>query len=286
MMLARQSPSHSDPSDSSAAHLLATVGHELRNPLAALGLSLDLLIEDFENLDPAQALEMLRRARRNACWLQTLTEDLSSSAALELGEQPVRPRAVDLAECVEQACALVAPLLEQRSQRVRVELPRGGRAWARGDGQRIVQVLVNLLANACRYSVEGDEIELRISRTSQGSLCVRVTDHGPGVAPGEQQRIFERFVRGTAAESGARGLGLGLNIVRRLVELHGGQVGLESTPGVGASFWFTLPALGPAPIKLRTYRGRRARRLPVSGAAAGSRLLRMLLPEPQRDALA
>jgi signal transduction histidine kinase len=102
----------------------------------------------------------------------------------------------------------------------------------------VVQIVANLLTNACRYGVDGDAIEVHVSSVGR-QLRVRVSDHGPGIAPQEQERIFSRWVRGEWAARG--GLGLGLSIVRALVEDQGGRVGVESAVGQGATFWFTLP---------------------------------------------
>ena len=107
------------------------------------------------------------------------------------------------------------------------------------DSARTVQVVANLLSNASRYSVEGDEIEIHVSSVGQ-QLRVRVTDHGPGISPEDQQRIFGAWVRVEGSAPG--GLGLGLNIVQNLVQQQGGRVGIDSTLGQGATFWFTLPA--------------------------------------------
>jgi two-component system, NtrC family, sensor histidine kinase KinB len=104
-------------------------------------------------------------------------------------------------------------------------------------------VLLNLLENAARYSPEGAPIAVTVSRATDNRVRVAVRDQGPGVAPDEQQRIFERFVRGAAAQSKG-GLGIGLYLCRIIVEGHGGTLGIDSKPGAGAIFWFQLPA-GP-----------------------------------------
>jgi signal transduction histidine kinase len=217
--------------------LLATVVHELRNPLASLRLSLELATSDFPNLEPQALLALLQRAHRSACWLQTLTDNLSSSACLESGRLDIRPTSVDVLECVESAALFVHALLDQRQQRVRVTSSAAS-TEVFADPARVVQIVANLLSNASRYSVAGDTIEVHLSSVGQ-QLRVRVSDHGPGIAPQEQQRIFGRWERGQQAARG--GLGLGLSIVRALVEAHGGRVGVESTLGSGATFWFTLP---------------------------------------------
>jgi signal transduction histidine kinase len=217
---------------------MAIVVHELRNPLASLRLSLDMAIDELPNLDAAATADLLERARRSACWLQTLTENLSSATCVESGTLDIRPETVDVLECVASATALVQALLDQRRQSVRVTCSAPS-TLVSADPSRVTQILANLLTNASRYSVEDDQIEVHVSLVGR-RLRVCVSDHGPGISPEDQQRIFDRWVRGEDAARG--GLGLGLNIVRRLVEEQGGRVGVESTVGQGATFWFTLQA--------------------------------------------
>ena len=220
--------------------LLATVAHELRNPLASLRLSLDMLVHDYDELDPEATARLIKRAQRGAHWLQAITENLTSAACVASGSLDVRLTTVDVRECIETAVLLVHGLLEERGQSIRVTCSAQSPV-ATADSARVIQVITNLLSNASRYSVEGDEIELSISIVGQ-QLRVRVTDHGPGISPEEQQRIFSAWVRGQSSYSG--GLGLGLSIVQNLVRQQGGRVGVESTLGQGATFWFTLPVAG------------------------------------------
>jgi signal transduction histidine kinase len=224
-------------------HLLATVAHELRNPLASLRLSLDMLVHDFEELEPDAAVRLLRRAQRSALFLQGLAENLTSSACLEAGRMGVRTARVELTECLEDAVLLVQGLLQERRQRVRFTCSAPATV-AVADRARTIQVVANLLTNASRYSVEGDEIELHLSQVGH-HLRVRVTDHGPGISPEDQQRIFGAWVRGDGVGGG--GLGLGLSIVQSLVQQQDGRVGVESVLGQGATFWFTLPAAATQP---------------------------------------
>ncbi|MFN8514101.1 MAG: ATP-binding protein [Chloroflexia bacterium] len=106
---------------------------------------------------------------------------------------------------------------------------------------RLGQVVVNLLVNAGKYGVEGDEVVLTVETIANG-VRVSVTDHGQGIPPAEQELIFHPGRHGSAAASaGVAGHGLGLSIVKAIVEAHGGTVGVTSTPGAGATFWFTIP---------------------------------------------
>ena len=137
---------------------------------------------------------------------------------------------------------IVAPLAETfrhqpGGERIQSSLP-DEEVWA--DPERLSQVVNNLLSNALRYALAGPIVVG--ARRRNGYLRVEVTDHGPGIPTGEQSRIWEKFYRGSAAlMSENRGSGLGLAVVKHLVELHGGQVGLSSKPGHRTTFWFTLP---------------------------------------------
>jgi signal transduction histidine kinase len=207
--------------------------------LASLRLSLDMLVTDFDALEPENALRLMQRAQRSVTWLQGLTENLTSAAAAQSGQLQVKPTAVDLRECIEDAVLLVRALLDQRGQSIRFTTTTSTPTMlVKADPARVVQIIANLLSNACRYSFERDEIEIHVSAVGQ-HLRVRVSDHGPGISPDDQQRIFGAWVRAEGSAPG--GLGLGLSIVQNLVQQQGGRVGVESTLGQGATFWFTLP---------------------------------------------
>jgi signal transduction histidine kinase len=196
-----------------------------------------MLVSEYDELEPETALRLVRRAQRSATWLQTLTENLTSAACIESGRLDVKLEDVELRECIEDAVLLVNALLEQRGQRVRYTYSVPS-TLVRADRARVTQVVANLLSNASRYSVDGDELEVHVSRVGQ-HLRVRVTDHGPGISMEDQQRIFGAWIRVEGSKAG--GLGLGLNIVQNLIEQQAGRVGVESTLGQGATFWFTLP---------------------------------------------
>lgn len=219
--------------------LIATLAHELRTPLATLRATVELL-EDLPALSPEDAGQLVRRLGRSVAWMDGLVENMTTWAAVEAGRLTLHRRPLRVLDCIEAALALVQPLLERKEQRVQVACAAPEAAVA-GDPLRLEQTLVNLLTNACKYSTRGDTIRLTVAIVHD-QVELRVTDQGPGIPAGEQQRIFGRYVRGAgAARAECVGHGLGLHIVKALVELHGGTVGVDSAPGQGSSFWVRLP---------------------------------------------
>jgi signal transduction histidine kinase len=217
--------------------LIATVTHEMRSPLTALMMTADLLAEGPDKMSPEMAQSMIARIQRGVRQLTGLVDNLATTA--QAGEIKLATAVMDLRECVEEAITLAQPLLEQRKQRVRLT-STARPAIVEADPVRIRQVVLNLLVNANKYSVEGDVVDVNVAITHDHAV-VSVTDHGPGIDPDDCARIFEPYVRGAAHQGKARGLGLGLSIVKTLVELHGGQIGVESTPGAGATFLVEIP---------------------------------------------
>ena len=225
--------------DTPVKDLLATVAHEVRTPITSLRTTIDLLMDDFDSLSHAEATEMLRRLQRGTLWLEGLLENFIGSMSLDAEGLDIARRPFVLGDCIEGVLMLTQPLLERRAQAVKVTgNPR--EITILGDERRIGQVLLNVLVNASKYSIAGDVFELAVARTGD-MIEIRVSDHGPGVPPEEREAIFGRYVRGSTAAT-ATGLGLGLDIVRALVELHNGSVRVEDTPGGGATFVIRLPA--------------------------------------------
>jgi signal transduction histidine kinase len=221
--------------------------HEMRAPLGTLSVTAELLDGSLGEMDSSETHAMLQRIKRSTSWLQSLVENLTVAAQLEASQLQIRWRVVDLSDCLDLALSIAQPSLDRERQRVVVEGLAG--VWAAGDQRQIEQVLVNLLMNASKYGGPDSKIRVR-AKTLGKHVRVEVRDEGPGIPPSEQQTIFGRYVRGSTADSkGASGLGLGLHIVKTLVGLHGGTVGLESEEGKGASFWFTVPAVEDARVQ-------------------------------------
>ena len=220
-----------------AAELVSAIAHELRTPLTSVGMTAEMLGECAGQIDAEEAQAMVARIQRGVAWMSGLVDNLAASAH---GERiALRRERVDLGDLVREAASLAQPLLEQKQQRVRVNGPSRP-VELNADPMRLRQVVLNLLVNANKYSTTGDVVDVTVGR-AHGQAVVTVTDHGPGIDPAEQARIFSPYVRGAVGEAKARGLGLGLSIVKTIVERHGGRVGVESAPGAGATFLIAIP---------------------------------------------
>ncbi len=217
--------------------VLANISHEFRTPLAAQLASIELLREGMETMAPAQQRELVASLERGTLRLTQLIDNLLESVRIESGQLAIRRQSVGVAEIVEDAQALVGSLLTQRRQRLIVELPED-LPQVTGDKTRLTQVFVNLLANATKFAPEGSDV--RIGAGLEGA-AVRawVEDEGPGPAADDGE-LFARFRRG-AQEPEPAGLGLGLWLVKSIIDRHGGQVSFERTAQARTRFTFTLP---------------------------------------------
>jgi two-component system sensor histidine kinase KdpD len=223
--------------------VLATVAHELRGPLTALATSSELLAEDYLHLEPEHVKRMLDAMHRRTLWLQGLVENLLCAATIREGRLQLYRQSLSLTDLLADVDAVVGPLLAQHDQRLRIRctnrLPE-----VLADSRRLGQVLINLILNASKFGEPSTAIDVSIS-TRGGAVRVVVADRGPGVSTELAHRLFEPYYRAPAAAgSGKDGVGLGLSIVKSIVEAHGGQVGVESRRGGGARFWFSIPTVG------------------------------------------
>jgi PAS domain S-box-containing protein len=221
-------------------HFLANVTHEFRTPLAAVAASVELLLDQAPDLNAAELAELLTSLHLGVLGLQTLVDNLLESASIEAGRFRVSPHPSNLGEIIAEAIRTMQPLLQKRGQRLVVELP-AAIPVVRADSRLTVQVLVNLLSNASKYGP--DEAEIVISATMNADwVRVSVADRGPRIPPDQRKDVFRRFMRpGTGNGKAQQGAGLGLSVVKAVVEAHDGQVGVDDRPGGGSVFWFTLP---------------------------------------------
>ena len=217
---------------------LSTMSHELRTPLnAVLGFS-DLLGENRYGPLNEKQRRYLNHIVTGGRHLLRLINDILDLSRIEAGRLQLAPEDVRVDQAFAEACDTLHPLISKKNHVVIKHATPG--LSVRADGMRLKQILMNLLGNAVKFTPEGGKIELAANRV--GDLVrLEVRDSGPGIPPEEQNRIFEAFYRLGQNAKGAEGTGLGLAITQRLVELHGGQLGLESHSGSGSCFHFTLP---------------------------------------------
>lgn len=222
-------------------NFLTNITHEFRTPLTALSASVELLLDQADTLTPTELEQMLTWLHLGILGLQTLIDNLIESASLEAGRFHVTRQPTDLAQILTEATELMQPLHNKYHQQLTLELPRTGLPTVSADARRITQVIVNLLANANKYAPPQSEIILRAFIESN-RIKVEVADRGPGVPSDAKSNLFHRFLHINVDSDQKRfGVGLGLWVVKAIVEEHGGDVGVTDRTGGGSIFWFTIP---------------------------------------------
>jgi signal transduction histidine kinase len=221
--------------------VLANISHEFRTPLAAQLASIELLLAGIEDMPRAQQRELVASLERGTLRLTQLIDNLLESVRIESGQLAIRQQSVVLAEVVEDACALVGSLLAHRRQLLEVNIP-AELPPVSGDKTRLTQVFVNLLANANKFAPEESVVRIGADITD-GTVRTWVEDEGAGPAAGDSEQLFARFGRG-GAEPEPAGLGLGLWLVKSIIDRHGGTVVFERTAAGRTRFSLTLPLEG------------------------------------------
>lgn len=221
--------------------MTSDVAHELRTPLNNISGYLDAIADGVVEPTPG----VVGSLQEEANLLVRLVNDLEQLSLADAGHQVLQRERVALAVIVERSAALVSPRATARRVSVELYLARG--AIVEGDAGRLAQVCRNLLENAIRHTPEGGRVQVRL-RLEDGSVVLEVADSGAGIAVEHLPFIFERFYRADASRNRATGgAGLGLSIVRQLIEAHGGSVAASNGPEGGALFRVTLPAAAATP---------------------------------------
>ena len=225
--------------------VLANISHEFRTPLAAQQASIELLRDGLLTMQPEAREKLVISLERGSLRLTRLIDNLLESVRIESGQLSIRQQSVALGEVILDAHALIESLLALRQQTLDVELP-DDLPLVRGDKTRLTQVFVNLIANANKFSPDGSV--LRVGATFDArQVEAWVEDEGPGVPDGDADSVFERFRRGADVEPEPGGLGLGLWIVKSVIERHGGTIVVRRTPEHRTRFSFTLPIQPESP---------------------------------------
>ncbi len=216
---------------------LAGVAHDLRNPLAAMKSATQLLRE--ERLDP-EAADSVERLDRQVDRLARMVSDLADATQIEAGQLEIHAERHDLRGDAREMVELYAPT--SPAHRITLAVPEEP-VVVRADPLRIEEVVSNLLSNAIKYSPKGGAIEVSVG-SAGGEAILSVADHGPGIPADQIEEIFLPFRRGPWAAL-AHGSGLGLSVIRKIVDAHGGRIDVESEPGRGSTFFVRLPLAQP-----------------------------------------
>ncbi len=224
-------------------NFLANVAHEFRTPLSGIAATSEILDEEGTMLTPNELRELVETIQLSTLHLQTLVENLLESTTIEAGCFQVHRRPINLHDVIEDTSELMSPLLKRRKQKLVLSVPEKlPRVWA--DANRLVQVLVNLLSNASKFSPMNGKIEMKVAQDPVW-VTFAVLDSGPGLPTNRFADLFKRFVTASQSHDTQYGIGLGLSVVKSIVEMHGGQVGAENLPQGGAKVWFTIPIKPP-----------------------------------------
>jgi len=221
------------------SQFLANMSHELRTPMNAVLGYTDLILDDIFGEVPEPIRETLERVKTNGQHLLALINDVLDLSKMEAGQLTLSLGDYAMGEVVLAVVAQLESLAATKALALKAivppDLPAG-----RGDERRLTQVLLNLAGNAIKFTDHG-QIVIE-ARATDGAFVVSVADSGPGISEADQPKIFEEFQQADSSSTRTKGgTGLGLSISRRIVELHGGRLWVESTLGEGSTFSFTVP---------------------------------------------
>jgi signal transduction histidine kinase len=241
----RHSRAEAEAANQAKSDFLAIMSHELRTPLTAVVGYTELLADEVVGPVNDTQRDHLLRVRASSEHLLMLIEEILSFARIEAGREHVRIEEFGLAALLEQASAIVRPLAEKKNLAFQL-LGHDSRAVMRSDPQKVRQIIINLLANAVKFTTTGS-VELR-ARADAERVEFTVSDTGPGIAAEHVERVFDAFWQvDQRITRKAGGTGLGLSVARQLARLLGGDVSVQSTVGEGSVFIVNLPLITPAP---------------------------------------
>jgi signal transduction histidine kinase len=224
------------------AEFAAIVAHDLRNPIGAILMNADLVLETAAGrAEVAVPVRHMERIRRSAARLGALVAEMIDASRIDLGSLSLDRRSVDIAEVVKDILARLAPAIGDRRVELAVE---GAPPPAFIDVLRLGQIVTNLIENAARFSPVTAPIHVAV-RAVRGGVELAVTDEGKGISSDEVELLFDRAHQAKHSRETRGGLGLGLYITKGLVDAHGGQIRVESALGRGSTFYVWLPPAGP-----------------------------------------
>ena len=221
--------------DEMKSKFIGTISHELKTPFTAIKANIDFILSGREGEIPENLNQCLLTIQRNTNRVQKIMEDFLNVAQIRSGRRRLKPELIQLRREVRACLAEIGPIDDKL--RVTIDIPEAIAVFA--DRNRLHDVYINLLSNALRFSPEGGEIRIS-ARPHDGQILSEVSDQGVGIPEDKRDQIFEEFFQIDRKKYG--GTGLGLSIVRGIIQEHGGRIWVESRPGKGSTFFFTLPA--------------------------------------------
>jgi CheY-like chemotaxis protein len=245
-MALRQAQAEADAANRAKSEFLSRMSHDLRTPLnAVLGFAQVLELDELST-DQRDSVNQILKGGRH---LLELINEVLDIARIDAGRLPISLEPVAMAEVGQEVLALIAPQATARNIELDNRLDAADERHVLADRQRRKQVLLNLLSNAVKYNRAGGRVTLTCDAPAAGHLRLIVRDTGYGITPADLARLFIAFERLHADQQGVEGTGLGLALSKRLVEAMGGSVGVESTAGVGSTFWIKLPIAEDRPVE-------------------------------------
>jgi signal transduction histidine kinase len=218
---------------------LGIAAHDLRSPIGFIRMIVHFLLDASDELSEAELKSFLNDIETQANYMLVFLNDLLDVTQIEAGKLNLNLESVDLDDLLRETVHRHARMAAPKGTQVLLEPDSTGQVTA--DPTRLRQVVDNLISNAVKYSPPGSTVKVSVQQTEEG-WRVNVQDQGPGLTAEDRQHLFQDFARLSARPTGGeKSIGLGLAITRRVVEAHGGKIGVDSEPGQGANFWFTLP---------------------------------------------
>lgn len=219
---------------------VSVASHELRTPMTAIRALVENMLDGVTGSLTEQQSHYLSRVKYNINRLTRMITDLLDLSRIEAGRVELRLEPVPVAGLIEDVVENLRSMTDKKSLILEV-LHSSNPPPIQADRDKVVQILTNLIGNAIKFTPSGGTIKVKTKVQDDTYMHFGVFDTGCGIQPDELPRVFEKFFRGESIQTEVRGAGLGLAIAKSLVELHGGQIGAESTPGIGSHFFFTIP---------------------------------------------